>query len=118
MKKLFVFGNEYLENDSMAVQIAKELNNIEIVHCRNPDDLIEEDGDLLILDVIKGAKKTRIIENIDEIKTRNILSLHDFDLGFFLKLMEELGTPKKVRIIGIPEKGNIDEIAMEVKACL
>ena len=46
------------------------------------------------------------------------MSLHDFDLGFFLSLMKELGINKKIKIIGIPENGNIKEIADGVKACI
>src|SRR3989344_2623653 len=119
MKNLYVFGNEYLEYDKFAREIAKQIKNVNIINCRSPDELLEiNDNEILILDVVKDIKKTIIINNISQIKTRKLMSLHDFDLGFFLSLMKELGINKKIKIIGIPENGDIKEIADGVKACI
>ncbi|RMF54547.1 hypothetical protein D6745_04995 [Candidatus Woesearchaeota archaeon] len=115
LRKLYVFGNEFLKDDSFALRVAEGLSGVDVVHCRRPDELMDEEGELLILDVIKGTDNIRIIKDIDEIKTRNLVSMHDFDLGFFLSLMKELGSPKKIKIIGIPEKGEEKEICKKVE---
>jgi len=117
MKKLFVFGNEYLADDALAIQVAGKLKGVQVIHCTSPEELLDEDP-LLILDVVKGAKKLIILDSIEAIKTRKMVSLHDMDLGFFLNLMKEMGMNKKIKIIGIPETGNVDMIAQEVTACL
>ena len=114
--KLYVFGNEHLAQDSMAAQVA-EFIDAEIVHCRSPDDLLEAESPLVILDVVKGLKEVMEIPP-EKIKTRPLVSLHDFDLGFFLGLMRELGLEKDIKIIGVPEAGDATRIAKEVEQCL
>jgi Ni,Fe-hydrogenase maturation factor len=117
MKKLFVFGNEYLKGDSFALQVADHLKNeCETIHCRSPEDLFDvDDEEITILDVVKGINRPVLITDIDKIKTRSLISLHDFDLGFFLKLMKKMGLKKIVRILGVPESGNSLNIANGVR---
>ena len=119
MKKLYVFGNEYLEGDNFALKISKSLKSHEIVYCTSPDDLLSADEkEIVILDVVKGIKKTILIEDIKQISTRKIISLHDFDVGFFLSLMQGMGINKKIKIIGVPQQGNEKKTANEVAALL
>ena len=80
--------------------------------------LDSKDEELLILDVVKNIRKPAIIEDASRIMTKNIVSLHDFDLGFFLKLMNEMKINKKLKIIGVPSKGNAAKIAKEVEKWL
>lgn len=115
MKKLFVFGNEYLENDKYAHQVINHLENIEITKCRSPEDLLEEEGNILILDVVKNLEEPVLIEDLSVLKDRKMISLHDFDLNFFLKLLKEIGLEKDIKIIGIPEKGNPKATADKIK---
>jgi len=119
-KILYVFGNEYLKNDSFAKKISKIIaNKIKVVLCTAPEILLESnEKEIIILDVIKNIKKIIIITDISKIKTSKIISLHDFDLGFFLKLMKEMKINKKIKIIGIPCKGNAAKIAKEVEKCI
>ena len=116
MSNLYVFGNEYLDEDSFAKEVAKELDQTNIIYCNTPDVILEsEEKKILILDVVKGISKPIIIKDLNKIKTRNIMSLHDLDLGYVLKLMSELGIEKEIKIIGIPQKGNKKEIIEQVK---
>src|SRR3989344_9122659 len=86
-KTLYVFGNEYLEQDSLAHKVAEHLD-YPVRHCDTPYVLLEmPDRDMLILDVVKGIAAPMIIRNADQLKTRNMMSLHDFDLGFVLSLL-------------------------------
>jgi len=108
MSKLYVFGNQYLKEDSFAIDVAKELKReIEVVFCDSPEALFDSEEEIVILDVVKGIEEPIIINDLSLLKTRKMLSLHDFDLAFFLNLLKEMDHNKKFKIIGIPENGKI-----------
>jgi len=119
MKTLVLaFGNEYVKEDSLAIEISKELklDNIEVKRCHSVDDLYnyQDYERIFILDVVKDIEKTMLITDIDRIKGHKLYSLHDFDLGFFLKLMKELGMLKEIKIIGIPQEGDKETIKEDI----
>ena len=116
MKTILVFGNEFLKKDSMAKKLACSIKSKEInfVECNSVNDILKQDGTLTIMDVVEGIKKPMIIEDIDRLEANKLVSLHDFDLGFFLKLLKETGKLKNVRIIGVPEKGAISELKKQI----
>ena len=116
-KSVFVFGNEFLEEDNFAFKVGKKMENkFNMVYCRSPDEILEHNNkSVIILDVIKNIDKPVIIKDISKLNTRKIISLHDFDVAFFLKIMKEIGIKKNIKIIGIPPKGSVDEIAKEVE---
>lgn len=119
---VYVFGNPYLEEDNLAYRVAKHLENTEgvtLFRCRSPDSLLDHhEGPLVILDVVKDTDQPVRITNIKQLKTRSMVSLHDFDLGFFLHLLQEMGLLDEVTIIGIPQHGNPEQLAAQVKAWL
>ena len=120
MLYILCFGNPYLEEDNLAIQvadliIAEKVPGIEIIKCISPDEILSYLGKaFIILDVVKDAKDVMLIDDIEKLKSGSIVSLHDFDLGFFLKLMKETGKIGKVRIIGIPQQGDIKDIKKKV----
>ena len=116
MKNVYVFGNEWLKDDSLAKEVAQGIKQekFHLKWCTSPDDLLDATEDLIILDVVKNIKKPMVIHNIHQLKTRKLMSLHDYDVGFFLTLMQKLGKIKKVMIIGLPEKGNKEVLRNEV----
>ena len=120
MKTVYVFGNPYLEDDNLALKVAKKLGDIaNFISCSSPDDLLKvKEEELVLLDVVRNIHEPIIIERIEQIKTRKITSLHDFDVGFFLTLMHNTGWAKKIKIIGLPQQGNPDEISEKVKEWL
>jgi Ni,Fe-hydrogenase maturation factor len=118
MKTVYVFGNEYIKEDSFAKILAKKLKNVKIVNATTPDVLLDAKKDIIILDVVKGIQEPMLIKDINQLKTRNLMSLHDFDVGFFLKLMEHMGIKKNVTIIGVPEEGDIDAVSTKIKQWL
>jgi Ni,Fe-hydrogenase maturation factor len=115
MKTVHVFGNEYVKGDAFSHEVARHLHEVRIVECRSPDDLLDAEGEMIILDVVKGIHEPVLIKNIAQLKTRKLISLHDFDVGFFLNLMKELGMESEIKIIGIPESGDAKKIADKVK---
>jgi hypothetical protein len=115
--KILVLGNEFIKIDSLAKNIAEKLSNESGLCFKSIDDsfqLLEElnsGNDFVILDVVKGLDKVKII-GVDDLKNTNILTGHDLDSGFILRL---IGKEKNIKIIGIPEKGDIKEIIKEVR---
>ena len=122
MKKILVFGNPYLEEDNLAVKVANSLalqglKGFELVHCSKPDELLNYDlNEAVILDVAQGIEKVELFNDLGGLEFSVIFSLHDFDLGFFLKLLKETGKIKNVRMIGIPQGYDEKKAVDEVKA--
>lgn len=108
LKKIFCFGNPGLEEDSIALELADELDvdGFEFVKCTSPDFLLnlsdEELEEIVILDAVKGLKKVEVIEDIGRFKQTKTTTMHDFDLGTVLKLLKETGKINKVKIVGLP----------------
>lgn len=119
---LLVFGNEYLKEDNLAINISKELElpNTDIIRCYSVDDMFKVQGydKAYILDVVKNIKEVTLITDLDKIKERKIFSMHDFDLGFNLKLLKEVNQVKDIKIIGIPQEGDKENIKEEIKGIL
>jgi len=141
-KKVFCFGNEFVKDDSIAKQLADELkiNGVEFVKCDNPDDLVEYiqkkadsemdsntstikrkdpvEEEIVIMDVVKGIKDVMIIDDIDKLEKSNSVTLHDLDLGFYLKLLKEMNMISKIKIIGLPQSGDVGEMKEKVNEIL
>lgn len=104
--KILISGNLLVEEDNLAMKILPELKK------RFPDIVFREfdpnenlgdlEGNITILDVAKGIDEVRLIRDLDKIEVSEIYSLHDFDLGFNLKLLKKIGRLDKIRIIAIP----------------
>ena len=118
--KVLVFGNEYLGCDSMAVRVSRAMDRkgIEFVHCEDLSQLMAAEGSLNIMDVVEGISEPMVIEDVSRLKVNQSLSLHDLDLAYMLRLLRETGQIKKVRIIGIPMRGDEKKIAEQAEALL
>ncbi len=113
--KIYCFGNEFIKEDSLAKKLADEIK-IKGVEFVKADSLEGIDGDIVILDVVKGIKDVTIIDDVEKIKEFHPISAHDFDIGTELKLRKAIGEIGKVTIIGIPMQGKIAEIKEKVKS--
>ena len=71
-----------------------------------------------ILDVVKNLKDVKLFTDVDKFKSTCTVTAHDFDLSTFLKILKETGQLKEVRIIGIPQIGNVEEIKTKVISLL
>ena len=103
MIKILVFGNSLVEEDKIALEIMpvlrKKFPSIQFVEFDAVEEIQEHGKDLVIIDAVKGLEKIRVIENLDLIETDSIVSMHDFDLAYNLKLMKKVGLIDSVKII-------------------
>ncbi|MBI3190593.1 hypothetical protein HYZ41_02730 [archaeon] len=117
MKTVYVAGNSLVKEDSIPLRIKDRLQEkfpeVEFKELE-PTDNMPEEKTLKIIDTVLGIDKVMIITDIDKIVTGKIYSLHDFDLGFNLKLMKKTGKINGVRIIGIPAHMDEEQALREV----
>ena len=120
MKELILcFGNPYIKEDSLAVEIGKELKkqNYNIKICGSGDEILNiKRKKIFILDVAENIKKATIIKNLDILESKKACSAHDIDLLFFLKLLKEIGKAREIIIIGIPAKGIKKKVIKDIKS--
>jgi len=122
MKTIYVFGNPLVKEDSLPLKLIdklkKEFPSIEFIDFDTVEDL-ELEKELNIIDTVKGIKRVELIEDINKIITDKIYSMHDFDLGYNLKLLKKMKMIDKVRIFGIPvkisEKEAFDQLCKVIK---
>lgn len=119
--RLLVMGNEWIASDALAFLLLKDLKNefpgLTVMHVKDSFALMGElalEGPIIILDVVQGLTRVAFIP-LEKLKNSSLLSAHDFDAGFVLKL---LGEDKNIRIIGIPLEGNRSDILSQTKELL
>lgn len=126
MQKIFCFGNEYIRGDETAKLLAQKIKHpkFEFILIDNPLEILNPNikhpsSTLYILDVVKGLSKVSIINDIEALELNQSLSCHDLDLGFYLKLMQETGQVKSVKIIGLPYgETDLQKLEKEVELLL
>ena len=75
-------------------KIKSDLPDIEFIKTSSVDDIFAVKDDLVIMDAVKGIEKPCLL-GINDLKELRLNTLHDFDIGFFLKLMKFLPTAKQ-----------------------
>lgn len=114
--KILVFGNVIVKGDNIPLRIMPRLQkrfpNIEFKEFDPNENLESEGRSLNIIDAVEGIEKAVVITDIARIKTQKLFSMHDFDLGYSLKLLKKLGYLESVRIFGVPMKIS-DDAAFE-----
>ncbi|MFC1454797.1 hypothetical protein ACFLQI_01770 [Candidatus Undinarchaeota archaeon] len=112
--KILVFGNEFYSEDSLAKELLAGVDDA--VMCDSPEDILkysESGEDFVIVDVVKGLDKVRPV-TVDELKSPSSSSVHDFDLSFYLQLLQKTGKLTNVKIIGIPPSGDRSKIKKDL----
>ncbi len=113
--RILCLGNEFIEEDSFAKKIGKELekDNYRIVYVEDFFQLIEllnSSEEFIIFDVVKGIGEVCLLNSKDLENDRNF-SMHDLGVEFALKLLEK----EKTKILGIPIGGDIKKTKKQVK---
>ena len=107
MPNIYVLGNPLVKEDSLPPKLLpklkKSFKNINFIEL-DPTENLPEERHFIIIDTIINAKEIAVIKDVDMLGSSPNYSLHDFDLGFNLKLMKKMGKIKDVTIIGLPPK--------------
>ena len=114
--KILCFGNEFVEEDSLAKRLSKEmdLDGFEFVGCGRPEDILGHLNEkFIILDVASGLKRVSLID-VDDLKHDSLITAHDFDLSYYLKLLTHAGEISDVKVVGIPPKGDVEKIKKDL----
>jgi Ni,Fe-hydrogenase maturation factor len=110
MVKILSLGNEFIEEDSFAKKLSRILSEKykhKITNIKDSFQFLEalqSKERLIILDVVQGLKKAKILKH-EDLAENNIISAHDMDAGFFLQLMKP-----DVKIIGLPQNPKEEDI--------
>jgi Ni,Fe-hydrogenase maturation factor len=118
-RKILVFGNPMLKNDSLPIRLiprlVKNLPQIEFKEFDPNENLEKEGRDLVIIDSVEGIDKVVLIKDIDRITTPKVYSMHDFDLGYSLKLLKKLDLIDSVMVFGVPMRISEREALKQLK---
>lgn len=104
---IHVFGNPLLDFDNLPIKLAPKLKKLFpdinfIIQDPNENLKPARSGKLVIIDTVMGIKQVTIIGDIEKLEISKIYSMHDFDLGFNLKLLKKIDRLKKATIFGVP----------------
>ncbi len=104
--KIYIFGNSLLDFDNLPIRLKPELEkkfpDLKFIIKDPNENLNPHNKELTIIDTVLGINKVTVIDDIEKIQNNEMYSLHDFDLGFNLKLLKKIGKLKKVTIFGVP----------------
>ena len=123
IKKIFVFGNEDLKEDSLPLRILPKLQKVFsdiIFEKKDPNEewQILDSEELVILDTAVGIKNVKIFDNLEKFSKVPRVGIHDFDALTNLRYLQKLGKIKKIKIIGIPPNMKESEAIKKVSATL
>ena len=106
LKTIYYFGNIDSSLDNAVIKIIpalkKEFPKIKFKYLDPNEDLSFDDDNPVILDTAVELREPTLITDLNNIAIKKSTTMHDFDLGFNLKLLKKLGRIKDVRIIGVP----------------
>jgi len=111
MMKVLIFGNILVEGDNFGLKLIPELKkkfeNIEFVEFDPTEDLQKEGRKLLVIDAVIGIDSVRELilkeeKDFDRVELSGGVGMHDFDLGYNLRILKNLDLIDEVRIICVP----------------
>jgi Ni,Fe-hydrogenase maturation factor len=122
-KTIYILGNPNFEQDSLPVKLLPKLQKVlpqfQFIHL-DPTENLPEQEHLILIDTILDIAEVKLFneKDLEKIQSSPAYSLHDFDLGFQLKLMKKLNKIQKVTIIGVPPEGDENKILIQIKKAL
>ncbi len=102
---VFVFGNPDLPEDSLAIRLLPKLKEKfpEIdFQIKDPNEDWDIPEEMIVIDTVQGINAIKVFDDLSIFENAPRLTLHDFDLGSYLKYLAKLGKLKKIKIIGLP----------------
>lgn len=104
-QKIFVFGNEDLEMDSLPIKILprlrEEFPSLDFV-VNDPNEEWEVPEEVWVLDTAVGIKDVTVFDSLDKFSKPPRVGMHDFDALTNLRYLWKLGKIKKIKIIALP----------------
>lgn len=117
-KIIYIFGNALLDFDNTPIKLLPELEKtfpeIDFIIQDPNENLKPENSELIIIDTVVGPSDVVIIDDINKIEINSSCSMHDFDLGFNLKLLYKIGQLEKIKIYGVPMNMPADEAFLKL----
>ena len=117
---VYVFGNEYVEEDKRAIEVARDLEDtVEgisfVLVDPNEDVPFVDEPRVVVLDTVQGIRDVALLEGvgIDGLLLSPRGSVHDFDLAFQLRYLKKLSKLGELTVIGIPQKGKLDYLRIK-----
>jgi Ni,Fe-hydrogenase maturation factor len=107
-KTVLVFGNPLVKKDSLALRILPRLRelmpSIEFVELdgTESEEIARYGPDVTVLDAAEGIEKPAIITDLGKFDLPRVVSMHDFDLAWNLRLLRKTGKLSSVKIIALP----------------
>ncbi|MFC1656140.1 hypothetical protein ACFL3C_04690 [Patescibacteria group bacterium] len=115
---IYLVGNLLVEEDSMPLKLASQLREafpeIDFREFDPTENLPEDTDELVLIDTVEGLKKPHVFTKVEDFVTEKPYSMHDFDLGWQLKLYKKLRMINEVKIIGVPPEGNTNDILSQI----
>jgi Ni,Fe-hydrogenase maturation factor len=106
MRKIYIVGNLLVEEDALPLRLKPLLQSqfprVEFIEFDPTEDFPDDLNEFCLIDTVKGLNEPAVIEDIDEFLNKKAVSMHDFDLGWNLKLYKKAGKLKKILIIAVP----------------
>jgi len=116
---VLIFGNPLIEKDNLALRLLDKLkrrfSNIKFKEIEPTEKLEKYGRDLIIIDCVENVDKVVLIEDLESLKLDKLFSMHDFDLGYNLRLLKKVGKIDSVKIIGVPMDMDEEEAFREVE---
>ncbi|MGC9605477.1 MAG: hypothetical protein ABSF56_01840 [Minisyncoccia bacterium] len=122
-KRVFVFGNEVLDKDSLPLKILPELRRAlpgVAFEAKDPNEEWDSPEELTVIDTVIGPKEAVVFDDLGSFTAAPRFSLHDFDALANLRYLQKLEKIKRVTVIGIPpdlsERSAIEAIKKAILA--
>jgi Ni,Fe-hydrogenase maturation factor len=118
-KTVYVLGNPLIKSDNLPLMILpaliKTFPKIKFEILDPTESLVlNKKQDLVFIDTVLGIKKVTVFDNLEKFMLSPRVSVHDFDLFLELALLFKMKKIKKIKIIGLPQKGKKREMLFDV----
>ncbi|MFO7711228.1 MAG: hypothetical protein R6V53_05680 [Candidatus Woesearchaeota archaeon] len=115
--EVLCLGNEFIEDDKLCLELADELEipGITFTKCTIDHflDAAQTERKLIILDVA-DIDSIRRITDPSYLSNRNMMTNHDLDLSFYIKLLHELDKLPEIEIIAVPKDIAKDKVRKDI----
>jgi hypothetical protein len=105
MNEVWLFGNVDLPMDSLPIRLQHRLSvefpEIKFI-VQDPLDEWLIPTEMFIIDTVQGLDKVTVFNSLDQFQQAPHVTMHDFDLGMQLRMLQKVGQLPKLTIFGLP----------------